>query len=84
MNRWSKGIAVSTLLAVGVAATATWNSCSEMEVKAVPGFSPEVANIIIKKCTPCHAGGKSEKGLGYIDKPAMLIANGYITPGDSA
>jgi hypothetical protein len=84
MNQWSKAIMATTLIAASFAATATWYSCSEMEVKAVPGFSPEVANIIIKKCTPCHAGGKSEKGLGYIDKPALLIANGYITPGDSA
>jgi hypothetical protein len=75
---------VTTLLAAGFGATLTWNSCSEMTVKSVPGFSPEVADIIIKKCTPCHAGGKSEKGFGYVDKPALLIANGYITPGDSA
>ena len=84
MNRWSKGLMVTTLLAAGFGATLTWNSCSDMTIKSVPGFSPEVADIIIKKCTPCHAGGKSEKGFGYVDKPALLIANGYITPGDSA
>ena len=84
MNLWSKSLMVTTTLAAGIAATATWNSCSEMEVKPVPGFSADVADIIIKKCTPCHAGGKSEKGLGFIDKPALLISKGYIIPGDSA
>ena len=76
------------ILALGVIGAAgvfsTWNGCSDMVVKTVPGFTPEVANIIIKKCTPCHAGGRSENGLGYIDKPAMLIAKGYLQPGDFA
>ena len=76
------------ILALGVIGAAgvfsTWNGCSDMVVKTVPGFTPEVAEIIIKKCTPCHAGGRSENGLGYIDKPAMLIAKGYLQPGDFA
>ena len=76
------------ILALGVIGASgvfsTWNGCSDMVVKTVPGFSPEVAEIIIKKCTPCHAGGRSENGLGYIDKPAMLIAKGYLQPGDFA
>ena len=73
-------LAVITMFAVG---------CNDFELKDAPGFAKDAdstaaAKLIIQKCTGCHANGKSENGFGFVDKPDLMIKNGYITPGDHA
>ena len=69
--------------------TAITVGCNDFEVKSAPGFATDAtskaaATLIIQKCTGCHANGKSENGFGYVDKPELMIKNGYVTPGDHA
>ena len=63
--------------------------CNDFELKDAPGFAKDAdstaaAKLIIEKCTSCHANGKSENGFGFVDKPDLMVKNGYITPGDHA
>jgi hypothetical protein len=59
------------------------SGCGYYEPKQTDGFTVGAQKVIFGRCVGCHAGGNSEQGFGYIDKPDLLIANGYIVPGSA-
>jgi hypothetical protein len=57
-------------------------NCEQYKPKPSEGFSAKAQTIVFERCVSCHAGGAAEFGFGIIDKPQLLIANGYLIPGD--
>ncbi len=56
--------------------------CEQYKPKTSEGFTAQAQNIVFEKCVACHAGGAAEYGFGIVDKPSLMIANGFIVPGD--
>jgi hypothetical protein len=59
------------------------SGCGYYKAKETDGFSAGAQKVIFSRCVGCHAGGNSEQGFGFIDKPDLLIANGYVVPGSA-